>query len=182
MSKILLYVLSLLLTTVISCSNKQDSRDIPNNVVMDESEFWNVISMLEWKFEGDDDRVLNNAITYLSKKSNEDIYKFHDILSRLLYDLDGIEYAKNIGTYSYKDRNSHFSVDWFLYTRCVVVANGRDYYYKIINNPKEMPKDMEFESLLYIAYDAYEKKNNKEFNYISKYNFETFSNKDNWKQ
>ncbi len=75
---------------------------------MDESEFWNVISMLEWKFEGDDDRVLNNAITYLSKKSNEDIYKFHDILSRLLYDLDGIEYAKNIGTYSYKDRNSHF--------------------------------------------------------------------------
>ncbi len=71
-------------------------------------------------------------------------------------------------------------MDWFLYTRCVVVANGRDYYYKIINNPKEMPKDLEFESLLYIAHDAYEKKNNKEFIYISKYNFETFSNKDNW--
>ncbi|GMQ57245.1 hypothetical protein AN1V17_16400 [Vallitalea sediminicola] len=181
MSRILLYVLSLIFTIVTSCSNKQDYGDIPNNVVMDESEFWNVISMFEWKFEVDDDRVLNSAINYLSKKSNEDIYKFHDILSRLLYDLDGIEYAQNIGQYSYKDKNSHFSVDWFLYTRCVVVANGRDYYYKIINNPKEMPKDLEFESLLYIAYDAYEKKNNKEFNYISKYSFETFSNKDNWK-
>lgn len=41
---------------------------------MDESEFWNVISMLEWKFEGDDDRVLNNAITYLSKKNLTKIF------------------------------------------------------------------------------------------------------------
>lgn len=179
----ILYFLSvLIIASVISCSNKQDKKRKSNNLVMDENEFWNIISMFNWKYEGDDDKVLNNAINYLSEKSNEDIYRFHDILSRLLYDLDGIEYAQNIGIYSYKNKNSYFSVDWFLYTRCVVVANGRDYYYNVINNPKEMPKDMEFEALLYIAHEAYEKKNNNEFDYISEYNFETFSNKGKWVQ
>ena len=45
-----------------------------------------------------------------------------------------------------------------------------------------MPKDLEFESLLYIACDAYEKNNVEEFNYSSKYDFETFSNKEKWKE
>lgn len=180
---LIIYVLFLLIfVIVISCSYKQDKKNNFTNVVMDENEFWNVISMFDWKYEGNDDKVINSAINYLSKKSNKDIYKFEDILSRLLYDLDGIEYAKNIGEFSYKDDKNYFSVDWFLYTRCVVVANGRDYYYKVIKNPKEMPKDMEFEALLYIAQEAYEKKNNKEFDYIPAYNYETFGNREKWIQ
>lgn len=147
---------------------------------MDENEFWKVISMFDWENEGDDEKVLKKAINYLSKKSNEDIYKFYEMLSKLLYDLDGIVYAKNIGEYAYTDESSHFSVDDFLYTRCVVVANGKDYYYEILNNPESMPKDLEFEALLYIASDAYEQKNDEEFDYIAKYDFETFSNKDKW--
>lgn len=180
---IILQILCLLVfSTIVSCSNKQDSKNSSNKVVMDENEFWNIISMFDWEYEGDDDKVLKRAINYLAKKPNEDIYKFHDILSKLLYNLDGIEYAKNIGKYSYKDKNSYFSVDGFLYSRCVVVANGREYYYKVIENPKEMPKDMEFEALLYIAHEAYEKKNDSEFDYVSEYDFETFSNKNKWIQ
>ena len=57
---------------------------IEKNVTMDENEFWNIISMFDWKHEGDDDKVLNKAINYLSKKTNEDICKFHEILSKLL--------------------------------------------------------------------------------------------------
>jgi len=155
---------------------------IGKRVVMDEKEFWNIISMFDWKHEGNDDKVIKKAINYLSKKTNEDIYKFYEILSKLLYDLDGIEYAKNIGEDSYIEEDSPFSVDWFLYTRCVVVANGRGYYYEVMNNPKEMPKDMEFEALLYIAQEAYEKKNNDEFDYVAEYDFETFSNKNKWKK
>jgi hypothetical protein len=98
----------------------------------------------------------------------------------LLFDLDGIEYAKNIGEDSYVDESNLFSADWFLYTRCCVIANGRYYYYQVLKNPKDMPKDMEFESLLYLAELAYEKKNNDEFDYVSKYDFETFSNKEKW--
>jgi hypothetical protein len=147
---------------------------------MNENEFWNIISMFDWKYTGDDDKVLKRTVNYLAKKSNEDIYKFYDILSKLLYDLDGIEYAKNIGEDSYVDENSPFSVDWFLYTRCCVISNGRDYYYEVIKNPEEMPKDMEFESLLYLAELAYEKKNNDEFDYEPEFDFETFSNRDKW--
>lgn len=184
-----LMLLSVVFTSGIACGNKQVTKNNTNtpdkvnskSAVMDENEFWNIISMFDWKYEGDDDKVLRKAVNYLSQKSNEDIYKFEDILSKLLYDLDGIEYAKNIGEDSYKDENTHFSVDWFLYTRCVVVANGKDYYNKVVKNPKLMPKDMEFEALLYVAHEAYQKKNNAEFEYISKYNYETFSNKEKWR-
>lgn len=76
--------------------------------------------------------------------------------------------------------NSHFSDDWFLYVRCVVVANGRDYYYEVMNNPKAMAKDLEFEALLYVAKEAYETKNDDEFDYVSEYDYETFSNEEKW--
>lgn len=113
--------------------------------------FWNIISMFDWKYTSDDDKVLKRNINYLAKKSNKDIYKFYDILSKRIYDLDGIEYAKNIGEDAYIDEDRPFSVDWFLYVRIVVVANGSDYYYKVLNNPEEMQKDMDFEALIYVA-------------------------------
>ncbi|MGL4730580.1 MAG: DUF4240 domain-containing protein [Clostridium sp.] len=148
--------------------------------ILDEKEFWNIISMFEWKYSDDDERVLKKAIDYLHKKSNEDIYRFYEILSKLLYDLDGIDYAKNIGECSYVDENTYFCPDEFLYSRCVVVANGKDCYYEILKNPIKMIKDMEFESLLYIAEDAYKMKGNEEFDYVPKYDFETFNNTDKW--
>lgn len=49
----ILYFLSVLIIAfVISCSNKQDSKRKSNNLVMDENEFWNIISMFNWKYEG----------------------------------------------------------------------------------------------------------------------------------
>lgn len=149
---------------------------------MDENEFWNIIEIFDWENEGDDEKVTSEAMNYLSKKSNEEIFEFYEILSKHLYDLDGIEYARNIGEESYSDDSSRFSADWFLYTRCVVVANGRDFYYEVLGDPTRMPKDLEFESLLYIACDAFEKKNGDVFDYVAKYDFETFSNKDKWKE
>jgi hypothetical protein len=146
---------------------------------MDEDEFWKIISMLNWKYTGNDEKVLKKAKKYLVKKSNEDIMKFYDIISKNLYDLDGIQYARNIGEDSY-EKNQHFSIDNFLYARCVVVANGRDFYYRVLNNPKAMPKDMEFEALLYLADNAYKKKNKKAFDYRSTFSYETFSNKEKW--
>lgn len=44
-----------------------------------------------------------------------------------------------------------------------------------------MPKDMEFEALLYIAAEAYEYKHNEEFEYVTEYDYETFRNKEKWK-
>ncbi|WP_425388162.1 DUF4240 domain-containing protein [Ectobacillus panaciterrae] len=64
--------------------------------------------------------------------------------------------------------------------QCVVVANGRDFYYHVLHHPEEMPKDMEFESLLGVAREAYEQKNDEEFDYLPKFDYETFSNKNKW--
>lgn len=45
-----------------------------------------------------------------------------------------------------------------------------------------MPKELEFEALLYLANDAYNKKNNTtDENLDTKFSFETFSNTEKWK-
>lgn len=33
---------------------------------VDENEFWNIISMFNWKYEGNDDKVLKKAINLFS--------------------------------------------------------------------------------------------------------------------
>ncbi|SOC15756.1 uncharacterized protein DUF4240 [Ureibacillus xyleni] len=147
---------------------------------MDENEFWKIIDLFEWKHTGNDKKVLKKAIRYLSKKSDEDIFTFDDILSKMLYDLDGKEYAKNIGEDSYVDEETYFSVDGFLYSRCVVVANGKEFYYEVLNNPQSMPKDMEFESLLYLASEAFEMTHDEEYDYVPKFDYETYSNQTQW--
>lgn len=149
---------------------------------MNEEIFWEIISTFNWKKTGDDDAVLKPAIKRLVSMTIDDIYKFADILSEKLYMLDGIDYASNIGEYSYKGENEYFSVDYFLYVRCCVVANGKDFFNYVIANPEKMPKDLDFEALLYLPLEAYNKKTKTEdYDYITKFDFETFSNAQGWK-
>ena len=165
--------------------NVNDGRSVvmlksTQNGEMDENEFWKIIDMFEWKYTSDDETILKKATKYLSKKSTEDIYKFDDILSKLLFDLDGKEYAKNIGEDAYINDDTYFSPDTFLYSRCVVVSIGREFYYEVLNNPKSMSEDMEFEALLYIAAEAFEMKNDEEYDYSPKFDYETYSNESKW--
>jgi predicted DNA-binding WGR domain protein len=128
-----------------------------------------------------DEDVLKPAINKLVKMTIDDIYKFAEILAEKLYSLDGIEYAKNIGEFSYKNETTHFSNDYFLYVRCCVVANGKDFFYQVLQNPTSMPKDMDFEALLYLPDEAYNKKTKTEdYHYQTKFSFETYSNKEGW--
>ncbi|RHW43392.1 DUF4240 domain-containing protein [Neobacillus notoginsengisoli] len=152
------------------------------NIGMDEKEFWRIIDMFNWNHAGDDEKVIKKALKYLSKKADEDIFRFEDILSKLLYDLDGKEYAKHIGEGAYVNENTYFSPDEFLYSRCVVVANGREFYDEVLNDPKSMPEDMEFEALLYIASEAFEMKNDEEYECVPKFDYETYSNESKWKE
>lgn len=148
---------------------------------MSEAVFWEIISLFNWKKTGDDAAVLRPAVNYLAQLEIEDIYKFADILSEKLYLLDGIAYASNIGEESYINENEPFSVDYFLYVRCCVVANGKDFFSDVLKNPEEMPEEMDFEALLYLPEEAYTKKTKMEdYGYQPKFDFETFSNKDGW--
>ncbi len=161
--------------------------DVPDKPIqqykpMDEEVFWEIISSLNWKKLGDDDAVIRPAVKRLVSMSVEDIYKFADILSEKLYLLDGIMYASNIGEDSYKGETEHFSVDYFLYVRCCVVANGKDYFNYVIQHPEQMPKSGDFEPLLYLPMEAYNKKTKTEdYDYTTKFDYETFSNADGWK-
>jgi len=164
-----------------------DTTDIPNKPLreykpMNENVFWEIIGSFNWKKTGDDDAVLKPAIKSLVAMTVEDIYRFADILSEKLYLLDGIDYASNIGEDSYINEKEFFSVDYFLYIRCCVVANGKDYFDYIIANPTEMPKDMDFEALLYLPMEAYNLKTKTEdYEYVPKFDYETYSNIEGWK-
>src|SRR5688500_17473192 len=150
---------------------------------MNEDIFWEIISVFNWKKTGDDDAVLRPALKRLVSMTVDDIQLFAEILAEKLHRLDGIEYASNIGKQSYQDDDKFFSVDYFLYVRCCVVANGKDYYYSVLKNPTDMPKELDFEPLLYLADEAYNKKMKTEDEILeTELSFETFSNKDGWKR
>ena len=150
----------------------------PKKMMADEL-FWEIISMFDWK--ADYEKVIQPAVEYLSKLEISDIEQFQENLTYKLYCLDTIEHAKNIGTFSYDEKREFFSVDSFLYARCAVVANGKDDYENALKNPTQMPKDIEFEDLLYLSLTAYELKTNEEFEYEAGCDYETFSNRDGWK-
>ncbi|PWT98206.1 MAG: hypothetical protein C5B53_07050 [Candidatus Melainabacteria bacterium] len=145
-----------------------------------EERFWQIIERLDWQKNGDDTAVIEPAVSALAAMAPEEILGFAEQLAEKLYMLDGQAYACEIGRDSYKGVRGDFSKNWFLYVRCCVVANGRDFYQEVLSDPKEMPKDMEFQSLLAIAAKAYKRKTGRRFNYATKYNYETFSNKELW--
>ena len=152
---------------------------------MDEQEFWSVIDKLDWSETGDDSAVMEPAVTYLAEKDDEDITEFYEILARLLYQIDGEASAENMGDAPMIDGDPYYSPDAFLYARCCVVANGEATYREVLEDPAQMPRDMEFESLLYLADKAWERKHGgepgyEEFFCDTEYDFETFSNEDQW--
>ncbi len=150
---------------------------------MSEDVFWRIIALFNWKKTGDDDAVLLPAVAALSRLSVEDIFAFDEILAEKLYALDTRAICR--GTYRGQldpdDGDDYVSADDFLYSRCVIVANGKKFFEKALAKPNEVPQEMEFESLLYVARAAYEKKTGKEYDHATKLSWESFSNEDGWK-
>ena len=109
-----------------------------------------LIGAFDWANEGDDEAVIEPAVAKLSLLPVEEIAAFQEILAGKLHALDTEAHARSIGEYAYTSGGDGFSVDWFLSTRCCVVANGRDFFNSVVSDPSAMPKDMEFESLLYL--------------------------------
>ncbi|MFN0016155.1 MAG: DUF4240 domain-containing protein [Saprospiraceae bacterium] len=147
--------------------------------LLTEDHFWAMIALLDWKQAGDDDAVVEPVVAALAAGPVRQIFDFADVLSQKLYALDGAEYARHIGESAYEP-GAYFSGDVFLYTRCCAVANGREVYEDVLTHPERMPQDTDFEPLLYIAGDAYERRTGQAWNYVPAYNFETYSNEAGW--
>ena len=149
---------------------------------MSEDVFWRLIALFNWKKTGDDEEVIEPAVKALSQMSIESIQKFKDILAEKLYALDTREHCRACyaGELDPDNGDDYISADDFLYSRCVVVANGHDFYSSVLNDSTKMPQDMEFESLLSLPSAAYERKTNNEYDHITPVSYESFQNAAGW--
>lgn len=143
-----------------------------------EKKFWNLIDLIDWEKDKDAARTAP-LVQKLTTLPIGHIYNFQELLAQKLYQLDQQKYAENIGQFSYKE-GDYFSVDHFLHVRACVIANGQEAFEEVLNNPKEMFKDLTFEPLLTVASTAYQLKTNKQFIYVPSCNIETYSNREGW--
>ncbi len=140
--------------------------------LFNEDQFWQAIELLDWKQKNRAD-VVEPLVASMSKMPMSSIYLFQDILSEKLFNIDTKEHAK---AYMKQQNDDYFSVDDFLYVRCAAVAEGREYYENILNNPTELSDQIDFEHILSVAADAYKRKTGRDFDYVPLYNYESKSN------
>ena len=146
---------------------------------MDEGLFWEIIEMFNWKKEGDDEAVLKPAVKFLASLPEEDIFKFHNIMAQKLYDIDGEKWSKPVEA-AY---DGYLSGDVFLYARCGVVVNGKSFYEDVLQNPENLPGEIDFESLLFLPIEAWMKKTKRDeddYPHFHEPNYESCSNTANW--
>jgi hypothetical protein len=148
----------------------------PADDLFSEDDFWRVIDKIDWSKKGSEQK-LAPAVQVLAKMSVAGICLFADKLSEKLYQLDTRAHAT---VYAANEPDNYISADDFLYARCAVVAEGKDYYEKVLNEPANMPDDIVFEPLLYLAEEAFEMKMKLPFNYMPTHSYETQSNKLGW--
>ncbi len=141
---------------------------------MDDTRFWDIIHLLDWDAE-DDDAVIAPAVEELARRDLRDLLDFEEVLAQKLYALDGEVFALNS-----RLPEGYLSSDGFLYSRCAVVAGGKLDYENVLAHPETMPQDHWFENLLYIGPRAFEEKTGEEFQYVTKYSYESGSNRDGW--
>lgn len=158
-----------------------ENHEAPKSEQKDEAFFWSIIDTLDWTKNNRAD-VLELAILALSKQPKSAIEKFHDLLNEKLFVLDGLKFASELGSNRFSEPGDlHFSVDDFLYSRCGVVANGRDFFETVLANPKRIPKEFTFEQLLYLPERAWKLKTGKDdYSHFPEIWCETFSNPAGW--
>lgn len=150
---------------------------------MDDPTFWDLIDRLDWRDPPqDDDLVVEPVVQALAALPDSQIAGFQETLAAKLHALDGRAWARHSGDDIWWGEPDSLSVDGFLYARCAVVASGRELYERVLANPARMPRDVEFESLLYVAASGYERKTGLEDDGLldTELSFETFANRDGW--
>ena len=150
---------------------------------MDEKKFWEIISLFHWDETGDDEAVLEPACKALASLEEADIFRFEDILSEKLHALDTREHcnACYAGEVDPDDGDDYISADDFLYCRCVVVANGQEFFSAVLADPSQFPRDFEFEAILSLPAMAFEQKTGRTYEHMPHVSYESFSNEEGWR-
>ncbi len=129
--------------------------------VFSEKEFWKIIEMLDWDFVGDDDNVVKIATLYLSKKSEDFIRKFHQMLVQKLRSLQICE----------KFDTTSKTPESFLFTRCAAIATGKKYYNSVLSNPIKIRENAEFSALTNLCNNAMKLKSGQDFTKMSAFKY-----------
>ena len=148
-------------------------------MTMSDEVFWRIIGLFNWS-RTDDDTITGPAVKALATMDDNAIFKFDDILSVKLRELDTRAHCNACYAGELNPDNGEISADDFLYSRCVVVANGREFFIFIRKEPVKMPQDMEFEQILTLAESAFEKKSGKSYGHVSPVSYESFQNETGW--
>lgn len=146
---------------------------------MDRKTFFHIImTICDWDKSGDDEKVLSPLVAYLSQQADEEIFSFDEIMAELLFDLDTKKnFRKARRYYDHSD-------DSFLYSRCVALVNGAEYYEKAKAGKVSDLWEQEFEAILYTPMCAWSRKHGKEesaYPHLTAKSYETGSNADAWK-
>ncbi len=146
---------------------------------MNRRQFFKLIMIVcDWDASGDDDKVLRPLIECLAQQPDETIFSFDEIMAELLYELDTRKnFEEACKVYAHCD-------DTFLYSRCVALINGEEYYAMVKEGKISDIWDMEFEAILYVPMWAWGKKHDKspdDYPYLTTKSYETGSNVDGWK-
>lgn len=149
------------------------------NITKKEKTFWDIIDLLDWKHEGDDEKVIQPVIKYLSKQGDDFIFAFEEQMAEHLHAIDGKKWAEAFQ----EGAGGIYSDDGFLYCRCIAIVNGEQYYNAILTGEEELDGDLEFESILYTPRLAWAKKHKcavDDYPYLTKVSYESKSNEKLW--
>ncbi|MEM8528792.1 MAG: DUF4240 domain-containing protein [Bacteroidota bacterium] len=144
--------------------------------ISEQQSFWQFIEKIDWIQNNKQER-LKPLVEALKDASVSSINEFSEQLATVLNQLDGPEYYENL-----KSQANGVSADTFLYARCQVVAKGKTFFEEVLRHPEKMPAEADFEGLLYVAREAYERKTGREYNFIPSFIYESFFNQNLWKE
>ncbi|MFC9331635.1 DUF4240 domain-containing protein [Kitasatospora sp. NPDC057015] len=145
-------------------------------------EFWTLIDLLGDPVRCDFADPLADALAQLPPTA---ITGFGERLAEALYRLDRQEFgAAPVIDMSSPGKPFPQSADCFLYSRCAVVAAGRERYEAVLADPAlfapHTATTLHGEDLLYLAEDAYEQVTGEEWDGPTGFDYESCSNEDGW--
>ena len=140
---------------------------------LDEKTFWSLIDLIDM----DQEDPMEALICHLEKLPVETIYAFEETLSHKLFLLDRPEHAGVDG-----ESKECLSPDAFLYARCAVITEGQHYFDQVVKEAAEIDLEWDAEELLEVASEAYSRKTGETFEYVSRFDYETYSNTSAWEK
>lgn len=173
--RITLLTYCILIGALFSCSTKTQKEEmgifnrfkkekpVASNEMMDEEQFWSIIKTAKQESK-DLDEYATNITNTLSRLSSNDIIGFYLREQKLRFD----SYNSDLWCAAYI-MNGGCSDDCFEYFRCWLIAQGKDVFYKAIETPDSLAEYYseeieyyEFEDMMYVASEAFEKKTGKD--------------------